>query len=49
MTPARWVTLALGVPVMLALIGWLGFTIVDHVRPRELPVSFGTSPSKVAS
>jgi hypothetical protein len=28
MTPARWVTLALGLPVVLALIGWTSFTAV---------------------
>jgi DUF4097 and DUF4098 domain-containing protein YvlB len=28
MTPARWVVLALGLPVVLALIGWASFTAV---------------------
>lgn len=28
MTPARWVILALGLPVVLALIGWTGFSAV---------------------
>jgi hypothetical protein len=28
MTPGRWVALAVGVPVAIALIGWTGFTLV---------------------
>lgn len=28
MTPARWIILAAGVPVVLALIGWTGFTVI---------------------
>ncbi len=44
MTPARLITLALGVPVMLALIGWLGFTVVDQSAHGSFPVSFGNIP-----
>ncbi len=44
MTPARCVTLALGVPVMLALIGWLGFTVVDQSAHGSFPVSVGNIP-----
>ncbi len=44
MTPARWVTLALGVPVMLALIGWLGFTVVDQSAHGSFPLSVGNIP-----
>ena len=44
MTPARWITLALGVPVMLALIGWLGFTVVDQSAHGSFPVSVGNIP-----
>jgi len=44
MTPARSVTLALGVPVMLALIGWLGFTVVDQSAHGSFPVSLAGIP-----
>jgi len=44
LTPARWIALALGVPVMLALIGWLGFTVVDQSAHGSFPVSFANIP-----
>jgi hypothetical protein len=40
MTPARWVVLALAVPVALALIGWTGFSIVGMVAQGSYPFSF---------
>jgi hypothetical protein len=40
MTPARVLTLALGVPVILALIGWTGFTVVDQSARGSFPLSY---------
>ena len=44
MTPARVVTLLLGVPVILALIGWLGYTVVDQSAHGSFPVSYADIP-----
>ncbi len=44
MTPGRWVSLALGVPVILALIGWIGFTVVDQSAHGSFPVSYADIP-----
>jgi len=43
MTPARWLTLMIGVPIALALIGWTGFSIVTGVGRASYPVT-GTIP-----
>jgi Putative adhesin len=40
MTPARVLTLAIGVPVILALIGWTGFTLVSQAARASFPVSY---------
>jgi hypothetical protein len=40
MTPARWATLAIGVPVLLALIAWTGFTVVDQSAHGSFPISY---------
>jgi len=40
LTPARVLTLVIGVPLVLALIGWLGFTIVALVGQASYPVSY---------
>ena len=40
MTPARLLTLAIGVPVILALIGWTGFTLVSQAARASFPVSY---------
>ena len=39
MTPGRWLTLMIGVPIVLALIGWTGFTIVTGVGQASYPVT----------
>ncbi len=39
MTPGRWVALALGVPVALALIGWSAFSLVAWIGQASFPVS----------
>lgn len=39
MTPGRWVTLLLGVPIALALIGWTGFTAVAGLGQSSFPVN----------
>jgi hypothetical protein len=44
MTPARVVTLLLGVPVILALIAWLGYTVVDQSAHGSFPVSYADIP-----
>jgi DUF4097 and DUF4098 domain-containing protein YvlB len=44
MTPARWVTLAIGVPVLLTLIGWIGFTVVDQSAHGSFPVNYAGIP-----
>src|SRR5271169_2874301 len=43
MTPGRWLTLMIGVPIALALIGWTGFSIVTGVGRASYPVT-GTIP-----
>jgi hypothetical protein len=43
MTPGRWLTLMIGVPIALALIGWTGFSIVTGVGQAHYPVT-GTIP-----
>ena len=40
MTPGRWVALAVGVPVALALIGWTGFSLVASVGRGSYPFSY---------
>ena len=40
LTPARVLTLVIGVPLVLALIGWLGFTTVALVGQASYPVSY---------
>jgi hypothetical protein len=40
MTPGRWVALAIGVPVALALIGWTGFSLVASVARGSYPFSY---------
>jgi Putative adhesin len=40
MTPARVLTLAIGVPVILALIAWTGFTLVSQAARASFPVSY---------
>jgi hypothetical protein len=39
MTPGRWVALAIGVPVALALIGWTGFSLVAATARGSYPFS----------
>jgi hypothetical protein len=40
MTPGRRVTLAIGVPLVLSLIGWAGFSLVALVGQASFPVSY---------
>ena len=40
MTPGRWVVLAVGVPVALALIGWTGFSLITTVARGSYPFSY---------
>jgi DUF4097 and DUF4098 domain-containing protein YvlB len=40
LTPARVLTLLIGVPLVLALIGWLGFSTVALVGQATYPVSY---------
>ena len=40
MTPGRWVALAVGVPVALALIGWAGFSLVSSLARGSYPFSY---------
>src|SRR5580693_9375716 len=40
MTPGRWVALAVGMPVALALIGWTGFNLVTTVARGSYPFSY---------
>ncbi len=40
MTPGRWVALAVGVPVALALIGWTGFSLITAVARGSYPFSY---------
>lgn len=39
MTPARWVTLAIGLPLVLAVIGWSAFSIVGAIGRSSFPVN----------
>jgi hypothetical protein len=39
MTPGRWLALAIGVPVALALIGWTGFSFVANLGQASFPVN----------
>src|SRR5215470_12511256 len=39
MTPGRWLALAIGVPVALALIGWTGFSFVADLGQASFPVN----------
>ena len=39
MTPGRWVALAIGVPIALALIGWSAFSLVAAVGRASFPVN----------
>jgi hypothetical protein len=41
LTPARALTLVIGVPVLLALIGWTGFSFLALVAQSSFPVSYG--------
>jgi Putative adhesin len=38
MTPGRWLALAIGVPIALALIGWTGFSFVSTLGQASFPV-----------
>jgi hypothetical protein len=40
MTPARILTLVIGVPLVLALIGWTGFSVVAVFGQASFPVSY---------
>jgi hypothetical protein len=40
MTPARILTLVIGVPVILAAIGWTGFSLVSQAARGSFPVSY---------
>jgi hypothetical protein len=39
MTPGRWATLAIGVPIALVLIGWSAFSLVAGIGGASFPVS----------
>ena len=39
MTPGRWVTLAIGVPIALVLIGWSAFSLVASIGGASFAVS----------
>jgi hypothetical protein len=39
MTPGRWLALAIGVPIALALIGWTGFSFVANLGQASFPVN----------
>jgi hypothetical protein len=39
MTPGRWVTLAIGVPITLALIGWSAFSLVAGIGRASFPIN----------
>jgi hypothetical protein len=39
MTPGRWATLAIGVPIALVLIGWSAFSLVASIGRASFPVS----------
>jgi len=38
MTPGRWITLMIGVPIALALIGWTAFSFVGGIGQASFPV-----------
>jgi len=40
MTPARILTLAIGVPLILSLIGWTGFSVIAEVGQASFPISY---------
>ena len=39
MTPGRWVALAIGVPIALALIAWSAFSLVTGIGQASFPVN----------
>jgi len=39
LTPGRWITLMIGVPIALALIGWTAFGLVADVGQASFPVN----------
>ena len=39
MTPGRWITLAIGVPIALVFIGWSAFSLVAGIGQASFPVS----------
>jgi hypothetical protein len=39
MTPGRWITLVIGVPIALAFIGWSAFSLVAGIGQASFPVS----------
>ena len=39
MTPGRWITLMIGVPIVLALIGWTGFSLATAIGRASYPVT----------
>ena len=39
MTPGRWITLLIGVPIALAFIGWSGFSLVAGIGQASFAVS----------
>ena len=39
MTPGRWATLAIGVPIALVLIGWSAFSLVASIGQASFPVN----------
>ena len=39
MTPGRWITLMIGVPIALALIGWTAFSLVSGIGQASYPVN----------
>jgi hypothetical protein len=39
MTPGRWITLLIGVPIALAFIGWSAFSLVASIGQASFPVS----------
>ena len=49
MTPGRWLALAIGVPVALALIGWTGFSLVTTLGQASFPVNTAIPVQTVAS
>ena len=39
MTPGRWITLLIGVPIALAFIGWSAFSLIADIGQASFPVS----------